>query len=1059
MYLYFNNARKLQTMIAHGSPIRQGDSFNLYVCFDLDFFTEEDNRAYLNAPLYFYYKKPKASSFESNAIDSTEHSVKLFRKNSYDEVTYKLVDGKKYIMYSYQIPSSSEITQQCGELELVFSFYQLVDINNDDLIQDEISNAADFSAKLYVEPTYGKNRPKGDESLTYQTNYQDVLTKISNLESEKNVALINMIFEVEDENSTDDYATLEDRANYIFDSYSTEKKGWLLVGEKTKIEDNEGTPTQTIESTELYLILDDSNMLIIDGEGDTYNWNGTNLTQLNYTKQELDSLLGNLRTFLNAILPSKNKPAYANLTVALEDYLNRISAIETSAIYDVKYESDTIKKKVGKNGEYQKVADKTDLGITNIENNAVYDVKYDTNDNTIKFRKGNNPSGAYDPVASKTDLGITNIENNAIYSVEYSDGDFKVQKGLNGAKQVIAETSQIVQNNSDYLATTKAVFDALEEGAKASNEKNPNLEKFNEAMQKVQYMYNYFFEIGDTDDIDNKINKMQEIIAVLDNLPEDYNIWDTIENIYNKLGEDKDDSFFYNESWTNEDKARFSVKGRIQELEHNADSHIMVFMRYADNQQLFTIPTTAWTTLAEPYTNYPDATCYATIQNDEFKDILDMEIIFDKAVEKELLAGIEVDTTTGVITFYALETPETAITIDTIKIISNLYHTNSLSLDTIAQVQDNKDDLILANQEIATLARTTNDLNTNKQDKSNLVNEWSVTLSQTKYPSEKLVKDSLDTKVNETNNFGNDGKITIKPYNTSGNTLLSIVTEKDAWNYSSLSVGKEYILMNATKKIDDNTNQSHFSFSPINTYFETPSLERHISSEIYKIPYINDFNTVVNVRSETYSREKIDALLNQKQNNNNLVATFQVTPDDTHYPSEKLVKDSLDAKGSLVTAFQTTPDDTHYPSEKLVKDSLDTKQDANKLVTTFLGNVSDHTTYPSAKLVDDTFTETNRKISAAKKHNEYTLQENETPYNVQTIYGGVTMGDIIFGVISNGSTKGSFMFVYVDDNTTGECKIGSSTYTISLTRSYGGLNISVSGTNTYFVTIGKIDNN
>jgi hypothetical protein len=57
--------------------------------------------------------------------------------------------------------------------------------------------------------------------------------------------------------------------------------------------------------------------------------------------------------------------------------------------------------------------------------------------------------------------------------------------------------------------------------------------------------------------------------------------------------------------------------------------------------------------------------------------------------------------------------------------------------------------------------------------------------------------------------------------------------------------------------------------------------------------------------------------------------SWQVSPDNTAYPSEKLVKDNLDTKeatANRVTAFQVTPDNTHYPTEKLVKDSLDAKQ-------------------------------------------------------------------------------------------------------------------------------------
>lgn len=62
--------------------------------------------------------------------------------------------------------------------------------------------------------------------------------------------------------------------------------------------------------------------------------------------------------------------------------------------------------------------------------------------------------------------------------------------------------------------------------------------------------------------------------------------------------------------------------------------------------------------------------------------------------------------------------------------------------------------------------------------------------------------------------------------------------------------------------------------------------------------------------------------------NKGTVSAWQTTPDNDHIPTEKLVKDSLDAKvddTQIVSAFQGTPDNTHIASEKLVKDSLDGK--------------------------------------------------------------------------------------------------------------------------------------
>jgi len=96
-------------------------------------------------------------------------------------------------------------------------------------------------------------------------------------------------------------------------------------------------------------------------------------------------------------------------------------------------------------------------------------------------------------------------------------------------------------------------------------------------------------------------------------------------------------------------------------------------------------------------------------------------------------------------------------------------------------------------------------------------------------------------------------------------------------------------------------------------------------------------------------------------------STWQGIPDDTHYPSEKLVKDTFDAieigytpedVANKRTTWQETPTHTAYPSEKLVKDTFDaieigyTPEDvANKI--TVWGTPTD-TQYPSAKLVSDT---------------------------------------------------------------------------------------------------------
>lgn len=95
----------------------------------------------------------------------------------------------------------------------------------------------------------------------------------------------------------------------------------------------------------------------------------------------------------------------------------------------------------------------------------------------------------------------------------------------------------------------------------------------------------------------------------------------------------------------------------------------------------------------------------------------------------------------------------------------------------------------------------------------------------------------------------------------------------------------------------------------------------------------------------------------------NKVTSWGDTPSDNKYPSEKLVKDSLDTKENLsnkVSSFGVTPSDDKYPSEKLVKDSLDLKEVAANKVTSFGVTPSDEK-YPSEKLVK---TELDKKLES-----------------------------------------------------------------------------------------------
>ena len=72
----------------------------------------------------------------------------------------------------------------------------------------------------------------------------------------------------------------------------------------------------------------------------------------------------------------------------------------------------------------------------------------------------------------------------------------------------------------------------------------------------------------------------------------------------------------------------------------------------------------------------------------------------------------------------------------------------------------------------------------------------------------------------------------------------------------------------------------------------------------------------------------VAALTNKFEEKINKVTSWSQEPSDSNYPSEKLVKDSLDTKqttANKVTSWSSTVSDDKYPSEKLTKDSLDLK--------------------------------------------------------------------------------------------------------------------------------------
>lgn len=135
-----------------------------------------------------------------------------------------------------------------------------------------------------------------------------------------------------------------------------------------------------------------------------------------------------------------------------------------------------------------------------------------------------------------------------------------------------------------------------------------------------------------------------------------------------------------------------------------------------------------------------------------------------------------------------------------------------------------------------------------KQDKSNLVTSWSATTSDVKYPSEKLTKSALDNKVDKVSGKGLSTNDFTDSYK---NTIDGLSDVASSGSYTDLT--NKPTIPDSTS---DLTNDSGFITS---------------------------------------------AAITGKEDSSNKVASWSSTTTDVHYPSEKLVKSSLDNKVDKVS--------------------------------------------------------------------------------------------------------------------------------------------------------------
>lgn len=167
---------------------------------------------------------------------------------------------------------------------------------------------------------------------------------------------------------------------------------------------------------------------------------------------------------------------------------------------------------------------------------------------------------------------------------------------------------------------------------------------------------------------------------------------------------------------------------------------------------------------------------------------------------------------------------------------------------------------------------TVSSLNTaigKKQNTANLVTEWQTTPDDTHYPSEKLVKDSIDEASSSVTTHANRAD---NPHS---------VTKEQVGLGNVLNVA-QYSKTEVDTKLSGKSDTSH-------THDDRYYTESEIDSKV----------TTINTE------------LGKKQLTSNLVTAFQTTPDDTHYPSEKLVKTNLNSLSTTITNHTNNKSNPH----------------------------------------------------------------------------------------------------------------------------------------------------
>lgn len=165
----------------------------------------------------------------------------------------------------------------------------------------------------------------------------------------------------------------------------------------------------------------------------------------------------------------------------------------------------------------------------------------------------------------------------------------------------------------------------------------------------------------------------------------------------------------------------------------------------------------------------------------------------------------------------------------------------------------------------------------NAERAGNKVSSWNETPDDVRYPSEKLVKTTIDgirTVV-----------VDALPEAAEAVEGVNYVVKVGSAGIMYKLIGGKFCIVGGTKA--EITDEMPASGDKYTDYYVKDS------SGVY-VHYRYSDGAFVRVGVDAYTREQTNEALGKKEDAANKVTEFQETPDDVHYPSEKLVKESLD---------------------------------------------------------------------------------------------------------------------------------------------------------------------